>query len=84
VVNLEVRRQVAAFNAFGTHLTLQVAPFYDAGRAFEHGSTFPIGRLHNVLGVGVRGIAAPFIVGYLDVGYGGEGAAVFTGIDYPF
>ncbi len=84
VANLEVRRQVAAFNAFGTHLTLQVAPFYDTGRVFEHGSTFPIGRLHNVLGVGVRGIAAPFIVGYLDVGYGGEGAAVFTGIDYPF
>jgi hypothetical protein len=24
------------------------------------------------------------VVGYVDVGYGSEGAAVFTGLNYPF
>jgi hypothetical protein len=44
----------------------------------------PIDRLHPVGGVGVRGIAEPFVVGYVDVGMGGEGPAVFSGINYPF
>jgi hypothetical protein len=35
-------------------------------------------------GVGFRGIARPLVAGYVDVGYGSEGAAVFTGINYPF
>ena len=40
--------------------------------------------LHPVGGMGFRGIAEPFVVGYVDVGWGGEGAAVFSGINYPF
>jgi hypothetical protein len=40
--------------------------------------------LHKVVGIGVRGIARPSVVGYVDVGYGTEGIAVFTGINYPF
>ncbi|HEV2551943.1 MAG TPA: hypothetical protein VGU20_31840 [Stellaceae bacterium] len=35
-------------------------------------------------GVGFRAIARPFIVGYLDIGYGAEGSAIFSGINYPF
>ncbi len=84
VANLEFRQSVATLNALGTRLTLQVAPFYDTGRVFSRAATVPLDKLHNVLGVGFRGIAAPFIVGYVDVGYGSEGAAVFTGINYPF
>jgi len=34
--------------------------------------------------VGFRGIARPFVVGYVDIGHGSEGAAVFTGLNYPF
>jgi hypothetical protein len=34
--------------------------------------------------MGFRAVASPFIVGYLDVGFGPEGPAVFTGINYPF
>jgi hypothetical protein len=44
----------------------------------------PLSRLHSVGGIGVRGIARPFVVGYVDFGYGNEGLAVFTGINYPF
>jgi hypothetical protein len=36
------------------------------------------------MGVGFRGIARPFVVGYVDVGYGRDGPAVFTGLNYPF
>ena len=39
---------------------------------------------HKVVGVGFRGIARPYVVGYVDVGYGTEGAEVFTGLNYPF
>lgn len=82
--NIEFRQNLFALDTLGTRITLQIAPFYDTGRVFSHASTFPIGKLHNVVGIGFRGIAAPFVVGYVDVGVGSEGAAVFTGINYPF
>lgn len=44
----------------------------------------PLPRLHSVAGLGIRGLACTFVVGYFDVGYGSEGVTVFTGIDYPF
>jgi len=31
-----------------------------------------------------RAVANPFVVGYVDVGYGHERLAVFSGINYPF
>lgn len=82
--NIELRQTVLALDALGTRIDVQVTPFYDMGRVFSHSSDFPAAQLHNVFGVGLRGVAAPFVVGYVDVGYGGEGAAVFTGINYPF
>ena len=83
-VSLELRQAVLALEALGTRLVLQVAPFYDGGRVFCAGGTHAFEKLHNVFGVGFRGVAAPFIVGYVDVGYGSEGMAVYTGVGYPF
>ena len=34
--------------------------------------------------LGFRGVAQPFVVGYVDIGYGSEGIAAFTGLNYPF
>jgi hypothetical protein len=82
--NVEFRRNVFALDTLGTRIDLQVAPFLDTGRVFSRNSTFPLDALHKVIGLGFRGVAAPFVVGYVDVGYGSEGAAVFTGIRYPF
>ena len=82
--NIELRQNVLAFNAFGTFVNLQVAPFFDTGQVFHTAGTFPIRHLHNVFGVGFRGLAAPSVVGYVDIGAGHEGIAVFTGINYPF
>jgi len=41
-------------------------------------------KLHATPGFGVRGVASPFVVGYVDIGFAHGKAAVFSGIDYPF
>ena len=80
----EVRHVFWSFDAVATHVDLEIAPFVDVGQVFGRTSTFPIQQLHKVGGVGFRGVARPSVVGYVDVGYGDEGAAVFTGLNYPF
>ena len=82
--NIELRYNVLSLDAFSTHIDLQVAPFFDTGRVFHNPHTWPLSELHNVFGVGFRGIAPPSVVGYVDIGKGHEGIAVFTGIGYPF
>lgn len=80
----ELRQSVLNVGIFKTHVELELAPFVDLGKVFEHPGTSPVSHLHTVFGFGFRGIARPFVVAYVDVGYGHEGAAVFTGINYPF
>jgi len=81
---VELRRNVFSFNAMSTHVDLELSPFIDTGRVFASSGTFPLSQLHTIGGVGVRGIAPPFVVGYVDIGLGDEGVAVFSGINYPF
>jgi Omp85 superfamily domain len=82
--SVELRRKVLSVDAVSTKLDVEVTPFIDVGRVFGRPGTFPLDRLHHVYGVGFRGVARPFVVGYLDIGYGSEGVAAFTGINYPF
>jgi outer membrane protein assembly factor BamA len=81
---LELRRKVFTFDATSTLVDVEVTPFIDVGRVFARTSTLPFEQLHHVYGVGFRGIARPFVVGYVDIGYGSEGIAAFTGLNYPF
>jgi surface antigen Omp85-like protein len=81
---MELRMRVVNFNAFGTHVSLEVAPFLDAGKVFADLSTSPFSHLHVTGGLGIRGVASPFIVGYVDFGFGHGKASVFSGLDYPF
>jgi hypothetical protein len=81
---VELRHKMFTFDAVTTKLDIEIAPFVDLGRVFSSTSTDPLDHLHPVVGVGFRGIARPFVVGYVDVGYGSDGAAVFTGLNYPF
>jgi hypothetical protein len=81
---VELRNRTAQFKVFATNLSLEVAPFVDLGKVFARNSENPLLHLHQGYGIGVRGVASPFIVGYVDVGFGSEGPAVFTGINYPF
>jgi hypothetical protein len=82
--NIELRSRVLGMQLFSTQVSFEVAPFVDVGRVFQRMGDNPLEQLHWVGGVGVRGIAKPHVVGYVDAGYGEEGIAVFSGIDYPF
>jgi Omp85 superfamily domain len=80
----ELRARVAQFNVFATNLSLEVTPLVDVGKVFSEMGESPLSHLHKGTGVGFRAVASPFIVGYLDIGLGPEGPAIFTGINYPF
>jgi hypothetical protein len=57
------------------------------GRALEMGTTTLLVDLMRRVatpGLGVRGVASPFVVGYVDIGFAHGKAAVFSGINYPF
>ena len=84
VVNVEMRTRVWEKNVFGTHGILELAPFAEAGRVSHEMNYDPFSDMHPVGGIGFRGIAEPFVVGFVDLGWGGEGAAIFSGINYPF
>jgi hypothetical protein len=82
--SIELRRKVVTYEATSTSIDVEVTPFIDVGRVFARAGTVPLDQLHRVYGVGFRGIARPFVVGYVDIGYGSEGVAAFTGLNYPF
>jgi hypothetical protein len=82
--SVELRRRVLTFDATSSPIEVELTPFIDVGRVFARTSTIPFDQLHRVYGVGFRGIARPFVVGYVDIGYGSEGVAAFTGLNYPF
>jgi hypothetical protein len=83
-MTLELRHKAFSFNAVSTRVDIELSPFVDAGRVFDGTGTLPLGHIHTVGGLGFRGLARPYVVGYVDIGYGTEGVAVFTGINYPF
>jgi hypothetical protein len=82
--SVELRRKALSFDATTTTVDVEVTPFVDVGRVFARTGTNPLDKLHYVGGVGFRGIARPFVVGYVDIGYGSDGVAAFTGLNYPF
>jgi hypothetical protein len=84
VMNFELRTRVFEVNLMNTPGIVELAPFFEAGRVFHDMSGNPLAALHPVGGMGFRGIAEPFVVGFVDIGNGGEGPAVFAGINYPF
>ena len=83
-VNIELRTRVLSLDLFTTKVTLELAPFVDVGRVSHNLGDNLFRHLHAAGGLGFRGIAEPFIVGYVDIGYGGNGVSVFSGLNYPF
>ena len=80
----ELRTRVWQRKLFGVNAELELAPFVEAGQVFRRVTDSPVSDLHFVYGLGFRGLVRPQIVGFVDVGRGSEGSAIFTGIDYPF
>jgi len=83
-VGAELRKRVASLDAFGTRVNIELAPFIDNGKVSGTTDTSYVSRLHTAVGLGVRAVATPYVVGYVDVGYGSGRTAVFSGINYPF
>ena len=81
---VELRTRAMNFNMFSTLINLELAPFVDFGKVYAAADGNPLTRLHHGVGLGIRGVASPFVVGYLDIGYGHEKASVFSGLNYPF
>ena len=81
--SLELRRRILQRDTLGTHIEVELTPFVDFGRVFSRTRTSPFTHMHTVEGLGFRGIARPNVVGFVDIGYGSEGIAVFTGINFP-
>jgi len=84
VANVEVRTRVWEADLFNTHGILELAPFLEAGKVSHRITDNPLNRFHPVGGMGFRAIVEPFVVGYVDIGQGSEGPAVFSGINYAF
>jgi hypothetical protein len=73
----ELRKSVVTMGIFKTHVELELAPYLELGKVFERANTSPVSHLHPALGLGVRGIARPFVVAYVDIGYEGGGGRVY-------
>jgi outer membrane protein assembly factor BamA len=82
--SIELRVPVYSHRLFGVNPTLEVTPFFDTGEVFHRVSDSPVSDLHVAYGLGFRAVVRPQIVAYVDVGYGYEGSAVFSGVGYPF
>jgi len=81
---VELRTMALRREMFDVLTEFEIAPFFDVGEVFSSARTVPVDSLHFVGGVGFRGVVRPQVVGFVDMGYGSEGPAVFTGLDYPF
>lgn len=80
----ELRHIITSLHLVGTRVDLEPALLTDLGRVFSQLGTSPFEQLHRVYGLGIRAIARPYVVAYIDVGRGSEGIAAFSGINYIF
>jgi outer membrane protein assembly factor BamA len=84
MVNAEERIKVYQLHYGDVRTDIELAVFAEAGRVFRSFSDLGSGKVQAVWGGGIRFVAAKQIVAKIDVGIGSEGAAIFTGLDYPF
>jgi hypothetical protein len=83
-VNAELRTKVYTAKVFDTTGTLEMAPFVDMGKVSHYFDDNPVNRFHTAGGVGIRAVAEPYVVGFVDIGYAGDGETIFAGVNYPF
>jgi outer membrane protein assembly factor BamA len=84
LLSLELRVPVYQRRLFGVNPVLELAPFFETGQVFHGVTRSPVSDLHVAYGLGFRAVVRPQIVAFVDVGFGYEGSAVFSGVSYPF
>lgn len=84
IFSLEQRIRVLKKNIFGIPVEFHADPFFEVGRVFHNLENFSLTNLQPVVGLGLRGIVPPNVVGRLDIAVGREGYNVYTMLGYPF
>ncbi len=84
VFNLEERIRLFRWNLFEVNADWELAPFIDVGAVMSSLDRVRGSDFRFTPGFGVRAVVRPNIVGRMDIGFGGEGVAVFVGLGYPF
>jgi len=84
LASIEMRVPVYHRRIFGVNPELELAPFFETGQVFDGVTSSPVDDLHVASGMGFRVVVRPQIVAFVDVGFGYEGSAVFSGVNYPF
>lgn len=84
VMNLEERIRLFRWEVFDVTADWELAPFIDAGAVAASPADIRGSSFRFTPGFGLRAVVRPNIVGRMDLGWGGEGVAVFVGLGYPF
>jgi hypothetical protein len=82
--NVEERWTVHSVSVVNTLTEFQVAPFLDVGTVFSRPQAAQAKYVQPVVGMAMRAVVKPTVVGRVEVGTSREGPATFMGIDYPF
>ena len=82
--NLEQRFIVHKRRLFGLDAEFEASPFIDLGVVADDYGSLQIDDIKPVIGLGLRGLTRPDVVGTMDIGIGEEGVQVFLGLGYVF
>jgi len=82
--NVEERLRLFTVTYNDVRTAFELALFVEAGRVFHTVPDLSFRHVQTVCGVGVRLVVFSQLVAKIDVGFGSEGVAVFSGLDYPF
>ena len=82
--NVEERLRLFTVTYHEVRTACELALFVEAGRVFHTVTELSLRKVQTVAGVGVRLVVFSQLVAKIDVGFGREGMAIFSGLDYPF
>lgn len=82
--NVEARWRLHSLDLLKTVTDFQAAPFFDSGTVFPTPGRVRSSRFDNIVGLALRAVVKPTVVGRVEFGVGREGLAAFVGVDYPF
>jgi outer membrane protein assembly factor BamA len=82
--NVEERLRLFTVTYNDVRTACELALFVEAGRVFHTVTELSLRKTQTVTGVGVRLVVFSQLVAKIDVGFGSEGVAIFSGLDYPF
>ncbi len=81
---LELRWAAFAVRLFGYDVEAELAPFFELGQVFDGVDDLALNRLQPAVGLGLRALVRPRIIGVVDIAFSRDGLAVYTTLSYPF